>query len=127
MFLDTSIIIELFRSDKNGKKFNAIYEVIEDETLFISIFQFAEISDWCLKNNIDPAEPPRYLKDLVNVIHLNEDICIEASRIKYNMRKKGMKKFSLADGIVLASARSIDQTVLTKDKDFQKLKDTIII
>ncbi len=43
------------------------------------------------------------------------------------MRKKGQKKFGLADGIILASAISINQTLLSKDNDFKKAKDVIIL
>ena len=39
MFLDTSIIIEIFRNDKNSKKFQDIYTYIKEEPIFISIIQ----------------------------------------------------------------------------------------
>ena len=43
------------------------------------------------------------------------------------MRDKGAPKFSLGDVMVLASARSIKQTLLTKDKDFKEAEDVIIL
>ena len=43
------------------------------------------------------------------------------------MRKKGKSKFSLIDGIILASAQSINQKFLTKDNDFQKTKEVILL
>ena len=127
MFLDTNIIVDIFRYDEESKKFQKIFELIENEPLFISVFQIGEISDWSLLNKIDPAEPIEFLKKTVNIIPLSEDICIEASEIKYKTRKEGEKKFSLADGIILASARSINQTLLTRDGDFNRLKDVVLL
>lgn len=127
MFLDTSIIIEIFRSEKNSKTFEEIYELIKDEPLFISVIQIGEISDWCLKNNIDPEKRISKLRQLLNIIPLSEKLCFEGSQIKFNLRKKGISKFSLIDGIILASARSINQKLITMDKDFRKIKDAIVL
>lgn len=127
MFLDTSVIIEIFRNDKNSKKFQDLYTYLKDEPLFISIIQIGELADWCLKNNIDPEKRITKLKQILNVIPLNEKICYNAAQLKYSIRKKGVIKFGLLDGIVLASARSINQRLLTTDSDFRKLSDTIVI
>ena len=127
MFLDTSIIIEIFRSDKKSKTFKEIFELIKDETIFISIIQIGEISDWCLKNNINPEERISKLKQILNIVHLNEKICLDASKIKFDICKKQSKKFSLIDGIIIASARSINQKLLTLDKDFKDIKGTIVL
>lgn len=127
MFLDTSIIIEIFRNDKNSKKFQDLYTYIKDEPLFVSIIQIGELADWCLKNNIDPEKRITKLKQILNVIPLNEKICYDAAQLKYSIRKKGVTKFGFLDGIVLASARSINQCLLTTDSDFRKLSDAIVI
>ena len=127
MFLDTSIIIEIFRSGKKSETFEEIFELIKDEPIFISIIQIGEISDWCLKNNINPEKRISRLKQILNVVPLSEKICLEGSKIKYNIRKKEKKKFSLIDGIILSSARSINQKLLTMDKDFRKINDTIVL
>lgn len=127
MFVDTSVIIEIFRNDKNSKKFQDLYTYLKDEPLFVSIIQIGELVDWCLKNNIDPEKRITKLKQILNVIPLNEKICYDAAQLKYSIRKKGVTKFGLLDGIVLASARSIKQRLLTTDSDFRKLSDAIVI
>ena len=127
MFLDTSIIIEIFRSEKHTKTFQDIYKYIKEEPLFISLVQIGELSDWCLKNHIDPEKRINKLKQILNVIPLNEKICYDAAQIKYTMRKKGVVKFGLLDGIVLASARSINQRILTMDNDFRTIHDAIVV
>ena len=127
MFLDTSIIIEIFHSGENTRLFGDIYALIKDELLFISIIQIGEISDWCLKNEINPTERISRLKDIANFIPLSEKICFEGSKIKYDFRREGVSYFSLMDGFILASARSINQTLLTKDTDFRKADDAIVL
>jgi predicted nucleic acid-binding protein len=127
MFLDTSIIIEIFSNDQKTKTFQEIYKHIKDEPLFISLIQIGEISDWCLKNKLDPEKRITKLKQILNVIPLNEKICYEAAHIKYTIRKKGVAKFGLLDGIILASARSINQRLLTTDSDFRTIEDAVVI
>lgn len=127
MFLDTSIIVEIFRSGKNSETFKEIFELIKDEPIFISVIQMGEISDWCLRNNINPEKRIDKLKQILNVVPLSEKICIECSKIKHNIRKNKTSKFSLIDGIILSSARSINQKFLTMDKDFRKINDSIVL
>lgn len=127
MLLDTSIIIEIFLLEKNTDKFREIYNIIKEETTFISLIQIGEISDWCLKNRINPLEVLAILKDLVNIIPLNEKILLNGSKIKFNMRNTGIKKFSLIDGIILASAREYYEKLLTYDSDFKNAENTIVL
>ncbi len=127
MLLDTSIIIEIFRNEKKSKTFKEIFEMIKDEPIFISIIQIGEISDWCIKNSINPEKRISKLKQILNIVPLSEKICLDGSTIKHNIRKKGLEKFSLIDGIILSSARSINQKLLTTDKDFRNIDDAIIL
>ena len=127
MFLDTTIVVEVLRSRRESERFGRILEAIEDDPLFISMLQLAELSDWCLENSIDLSEWISRLKGIVGVVPLTEDICLEGSRIKRGMRERGLSKFSLLDGIILASARSIDQKLLTTDTDFRKAEDAVVI
>ncbi len=127
MFVDTSIIIEIFRSERDSERFKEIYRYLENEVLFISLIQIGEISDWCLKNGINPEERVSKIKSISTIVPLKEEICLEASKIKYEMRSAGVKKFSLTDGIILASARYMGEKLLTADKDFRKAEDAIIL
>jgi len=127
MFLDTSVIIEIFRNEKSSQIFKKIFKLIKNKSLFISTIQIGEISDWCLINDVDPIKRVSNLKEIINFVPLDEDICINGSKIKFRNRKKGNKKFSLIDGIILASARSINQTLITLDNDFKKINDVIVL
>ncbi len=127
MFLDTNILIDMLLSREETVRFQRIIEVIENERLYVSIFQIGELSDWCFMAELDPLESIMRLKEVASIIPLTESICINASRIKDDMRKKGAFKFGLGDGIVLASARSINQELLTTDRDFEEAEDAIIL
>ncbi|MBI5000534.1 MAG: PIN domain-containing protein [Euryarchaeota archaeon] len=43
------------------------------------------------------------------------------------MRGLGIAKFGLLDGLILASARSVGQKLLTTDTDFRKAEDVVLI
>ena len=127
MFLDTTVVIEILQEDVESERFKEVFKHIEDEPLFISVVQIGEISDWCLKEKLDPNDCIQDVKAFVNIIPLSDEIGIEGSKIKFNMRKKGIKKFSLIDGIILSSAKCVNQKLLSTDSDFRKDKDAIVI
>ena len=119
MFLDTSAIVELFRNEPGSPMFEKIFEIIGNEPLYISVVQLAEFSDWSIRNGHDVSDQVNILKMLVNILPMNEMICLKASQMKNEMQRKGIEKFGLIDGIVLASAQSINQKLLTTDTDFR--------
>ena len=127
MFLDTSVVIDILQKDIKSARFKEIYKLIQDEPLFMSVVQIGEISDWCLREGLNVETCIQDIKDIANVIPLTEEIGIEGSKLKYKMRNDGIKKFSLMDGIILASAKSINQKLISSDTDFRKDKDVIII
>lgn len=127
MFLDTTIIIEILKGGSESQPIEKIIENIKNEPLFISKAQIAELSDWCINNDTEPLKRITQIKEIMHVIPLSEKICLNAADIKHEMRNNGIKKFSLMDGIILASARSINQKLLTADTDFRKAEDVIIL
>ena len=127
MFIDTSIIIELLEGNKSSPRIDKIFKYIKDEPLFVSIIQLAEKSDWCIKYKTDSEKRIRQIKELINIIPLNDTICSQSGEIKHEMRGLGVSKFGLIDGIILASARSINQKLLTSDTDYRKAEDAIVI
>lgn len=125
MFLDTSVIVELMRGE--SQRVEDIMPHIENELLFISVIQLGEVNDWCIVNCSNPSARISQLKEIVNIIPLNEAICIEASELKHQFRVKKIIKFSLIDGIILASARYIGQKLLTFDTDFRSADEAIVM
>ena len=91
------------------------------------VVQLAELSDWCFANNVPVRERIEEVKKLANIIPLDEDICLEGSRIKSERRKKGFGSFGLLDGLLLAAARSVGEQVLTFDRDFAEEQDCLVL
>ena len=127
MLLDTSVLIDLLLSEKGSERFERVYERITDEPVSISMIQLAEISDWCLMNGVEPAAALSRLKEVVDILPLNERILLRGSRFKYDMRTMGVKKFGLIDGIILASAEEFDEKLLTRDLDFRMADNAIVL
>ena len=127
MLLDTSAIIEVLRHPRTSKEFRLIQKHIGDEDLYVLVVQLAELSDWCIVNNVPARERIEEVKNLANIIPLDEDIFLEGSRIKNERRKKGFASFGLLDGLLLAAARSVGERVLTFDRDFAAEEDCLVL
>ncbi len=89
--------------------------------------QLAELSDWCLANRVPVKERVEQVKNLAYIIPLDEEICLEGSRVRNERRKKGFGSFGLLDGLVLAAARSVGERVLTFDQDFAGEEDCVVL
>ena len=125
MFVDTNILISLFIGDK--RVVEEILAHVKGKPLFCSALQLSEIADWCIKENASISEAMSNVKKSVQVIGINEDICIEGAKIKRTRRNAGYKNFPLIDGLIAASAKSIGQELLTADEDFEGLAGVIYI
>jgi predicted nucleic acid-binding protein len=123
MFVDTNILIRLLI----GEGEEEILGYVKGKPLFCSILQFAEIADWCIEENASINRAFSKVLKVVQVMDLDENLCIEAARIKHARRKAGYRNFPLIDGIIAASAKSIKQELLTADKDFEGMPDVIYI
>jgi len=127
LLLDTSSLIEVLRHPKTSKEFRLIQRHVGAEELYVLIVQLAELSDWCIANDAPARERVEEVKKLANIIPLDEDICLEGSRIKNERRRKGFGNFGRLDGLVLAAARSVGERVLTFDRDFAQEQDCVLL
>ena len=127
MLLDTSAIIEVLRHSRTSKEFRLIQKHIGAEELYMLVVQLAELSDWCIANEVPVRERIEEVKSLANIIPLDEDICLEESRLKNERRRRGFGSFGFLDGLLLAAARSVGERVLTFDRDFAEEKDCLLL
>jgi len=127
VLLDTSVIIELLTQEKGEKYSDDILEMTKDEKLYMSIVQMGEVTDWCIRKDEDISLTINTIKQLVQIVPINDIICIKASMMKSEMRQKGIEKFGLMDGIVLCSAMFMKQKLLTIDKDFRLAEYAIVL
>ncbi|MBI4009760.1 MAG: PIN domain-containing protein [Candidatus Aenigmarchaeota archaeon] len=125
MLLDTSAWIEFFQGTEKSKK---VENVLKTEENFTSIVTFAEIVNWCLKNNIQD-KIKGYIEGIKNgstILELNEPIAIIAGKLNYE-RKKIVKNWGMIDSIILATAQIYNLKVLTKDSQFKDLSNVEIL
>jgi len=127
MLLDTSTIVEILRHSRTSDRFKLIKEQLGSEELYVLMVQLAELSDWCIKNRVSPRDRIEAVKRFANIVPLDEEVCLEGSKIKSERRAGGHRDFSLLDGLVLATARILGERLLTFDEDFSGEKDCIVL
>ena len=127
MFIDTTILIRILNTNKDTNDFKKIFDHLQNGQHFISALQLAEVSDWCLKNELDPNESISCIKKMANIMLPNEAIYLSGSKIKKELRDKGIRKAGINDGIILATARHLGQKLLTTDNDFRSEYDVIVL
>lgn len=127
MLIDTSVIIQLLTQTRGSVIITGIRGSLGDEEIVVSILELAELSDWCLQNKSPVSERIGAVEKFANVIPLDEETCLEGSKIKYGRRALGYKDFGIIDGIILATAWRLDQRLLTFDPHFKEEQDCIIL
>ncbi len=124
MLLDTSTLISIFTSKKTAER---ILKEVGDSQLYVSQVQLAELADWATKFGAPATERIEAVEQMASVAPLTKEICLEAAEIKLSRRKKGHARFGIIDGIILATARSLGQSLLTFDTDFVGEEDCIVL
>ena len=121
VLIDSWSWIEYWRGSTYSRK---ISEIIDgSETTIVSTINVAETFLWVLRHYTIQQARERIgtVRKRCFIIPVDEKIATEAARLKHELKK------SLADSIVLATARAGDAKVLTGDKDFKGLPDTIYV
>lgn len=121
MLLDTSALIELFTG---GSKAGEAKKLIEGKPMHACILTLTELKLWALRNNVDPAKYLTGIEENLNIIDLTKEIALLAAEIRFNAKPKD---FGLIDALIYATAQTYGLTVVSKDKHFAELKNTIII
>ena len=108
MLIDSYSWIEFFHGTEKGEK---VKEIIEEKECSTSIVSVSEITEWCLKNSIEPDSFMSIIKEYSNIMNLNDEIVIFAGKINFENKKK------------IPNWGMIDLKVLTGDKHFSGLKN----
>jgi predicted nucleic acid-binding protein len=124
MLLDTSALVALFTSKKAADR---IEKEVGDSELYVSHIELAELADWTTKSGAPAAERIDAVEQIASVAPLTNEICLGAAAIKSAKRGKGVSSFGIIDGIVLSTARSLGQSLLTFDTDFEGEEDCVVI
>ena len=124
MFLDTSALVAIFTSQKQAER---ISREVGDSQLYVSSIQLAELADWALRSGVPAAERVEAVEQMASVAPLTKDICLEGATIKSARRRRGILTFGIIDGVILATARSLGQNLITYDRDFAGEKDCLVL
>jgi len=119
MLLDSYTWIEFFQGSKKGKE---VEEILEKRECFTSIVSISEITEWCLKNDLEPDLFIDIIKKLSVIINLNEEIAKLAGKINFE-NKKTIKNWGMPDALIYASGRYYNIVTLTGDRHFEDLED----
>jgi predicted nucleic acid-binding protein len=124
VLLDTSALVAIFTSKKAAVR---IARVVGDSQLYVSHIQLAELADWAVRSGAPAAERVEDVEQMAIVVPLTKEVCLDAAAIKFTKRKKRPSSFGIIDGIVLATARSLGQRLLTFDTDFAGEEDCMVL
>ena len=119
MLFDTSAWIEFFQGTEKGKK---VEEFLKSEKNFTNAVTFAEVINWCLRNNLENKINSYIdgIKKGSEMLGLDETIITLAGRLNYE-RKKAVKNWGMMDSFILATSLLYDLKILTRDSQFKDL------
>jgi predicted nucleic acid-binding protein len=121
VLIDSWAWIEFFRGSNAGKVVMGYLD--DDQDLIISAVNLAEVYRWILHfyDERIAEEKKAAMKERCLLIDVDEEIAVEAARIKHRL------KWGLGDSIVYATARREAASVLTGEGDFHGQNDVIFL
>lgn len=121
VLIDSWSWIEYWRGGPHSAR--AAEHIEGSDMALASTVNLTETYFWVLRHYGEKkAEEKRLtLRKRCFLISVNEEIAVEAARLKHGLRT------SLADSLILATARSRGARVVTGDPDFKKIPDAIFI
>jgi predicted nucleic acid-binding protein len=130
--IDSYAWIEQFAGSANAKKVSEI--LANADELYTPDIVLAEIARKYIRDGIDDDtihNRLRQISDNSKIVNLEPKLAFESakcySEIEKSARKNKFNTPSLADAIVLATARMLKSKVLTGDQHFKSLPETIWI
>lgn len=128
MLLDTAALVELLSRPRTDALVRQILDHVGDEILFASPIQLGELADAARQKRLTVDDVVRKARGILELVPLDADIAVQASALKAEARSRAHSRdFSLIDGVILATARTIGQRLLTRDKEFRGFSDAVIL
>ncbi len=121
--IDASAWIEYLYGTPKGVK---IKPFIEREEIATSMIAIGEIAYKFSRINHGFDIMLQFIQKRSAIIEISAALMLAAAQIKNEMRSK-KSKFSMADGVHLATARQEDSTLVTADSDFAGLENVMLI
>ena len=122
--IDSYAWIEYYRGSSAGRRASSYIEANRAATSTITL---AELREKYLKERWGFFEGDlKYVTTRTSIIPVDRLIALLAGEINYE-RKKVEKGWGIADSLVLATARNASAKVVTGDRHFEDLPETIMI
>ena len=127
--IDSYAWIEYFSGSLKGEQAR---KYIEDEDSATPTIVIAEVSGKLMREIVAGRETIEgrvtrlgFLRSSTAIADLTEDIALRSGEIDAE-RKREVRRWGLADSVVLATARIADAKVVTGDEHFHDLKEDIV-
>ena len=121
--IDSSAWMEYIGGTSKGDK---IIKIIEESQIATSIVAIAELADKFEQMNKPFADHLNFIRSRAKLMPIDPAIALHAAKLKKEFRKYSTK-FSLADGIHLATAMGNNAILVTADSDFEKADKILLI
>ena len=121
--IDSSAWFEYFTGTESG---NSLLNIIETEPIATSIIAVAELADKFEREGISFAAHLKFIQSRAAIISLSVELALHAAKLKKEHRPQH-GKFSLADGVHLATAHQENAILVTTDRDFSGVKNTMLV
>lgn len=114
VLIDSWAWIEYFKGSDRGVEVKKVLEDTDEEVI-VSAVNISEVYRWVLSGYDEKTamEMNEVIKKRSMIIDLNEDLAVEAARLKHK------KKWGLGDSIVYATAQKQKARIMTGDPDFK--------
>jgi len=123
--IDSYAWIEYFISSKKGEKVKRLF--LDETNQFVTVeCCLAEIKGWSLKYNLEFEQFFKIIRANSNIISISEHDWIHAAEEKFNQRRT-QKDFGLIDAVILIKQKQLNCKVISGDKHFRNLKNTIFL
>jgi predicted nucleic acid-binding protein len=127
--IDSYTWIEYFSGSLKGERAR---KYIEDEDSATPTIVIAEVSGKLMREIVAGRETIEgrvtrlgFLKSSTTIADLTEDVALRSGEIDVERQRK-VRRWGLADSVVLATARIADAKVVTGDEHFQDLKEETV-
>jgi predicted nucleic acid-binding protein len=121
--LDTYAWVEYFRKSPLADRIEGL---IENSECFTPPIVIAELQTKFLRDGLNFTKAFHFIDAKTVIVALDKFLALSAGKINFE-RKKINPHWSLADSVVLATAREIKAKVVTGDEDFRDLKEEVLM
>ncbi len=123
--IDSYAWIEYFIGSKKGEVLKGLF--LDKKNQFLTVeCCLAEIKGWSLKNEQDFDQLFKIIRADSKIVQVIEYDWIDAAKEKFEQRKT-QKDFGLIDAVILVKQKELNCKIISGDKHFKKLKNTIFL